>query len=117
MPCPAWFRRSAAWFAIAAARCTIVVAAVTYVVATALLVLVVAPHVPSGNLALGSLGGVFGVFVVSSVAPAFLTAMLVRQSRRVWGVARIAATYLPLFLLVAALQLGGAAAEAWWPVN
>jgi hypothetical protein len=91
------------------------IAGLTYAVATAVLMLGVAPRVPSGVLAAGSMGGAFGMLIVASLLPAFATAMLVRQSRRAWGLARMAATYLPLFLLVAALQFGGSAAEAWWP--
>jgi hypothetical protein len=91
------------------------IAGLTYVAATAVLMLWIAPHVSSGALAVASPGGAFGLLIVASLLPAFATAMMVRQSRQAWGVTRMVAAYLPLFLLVVALQFGGSAAEAWWP--
>jgi hypothetical protein len=87
-------------------------AVLTYAAATTALLTLVAPLVQPDALALGSAGSALGVFVVASLLPAFITGMIVRQSRRVWHVSRIAVTYLPLFALVAGLQfagLGGAA--------
>ena len=80
-------------------------AVLAYAVSTAALVAFVMPNMPAGVMAAGSLAGALCVFVVSSFVPAFVTGMIVRQSRRAWGVARIAAAYVPLFLLVAFLQL------------
>ena len=80
-------------------------AVLTYAVSTAALVAFVMPGVPAGVMTAGSLAGALGVFAVASFVPAFVTGMIVRQSRQVWGVARIAAAYVPLFLLIAALQL------------
>ncbi|HJQ59301.1 MAG TPA: hypothetical protein VJ890_20515 [Vineibacter sp.] len=93
------------------------IATLTYAIATTSLLLGIGPHLPSGMLAAGSIGGALAMLVVASLLPAVVTAMLVRQSRRAWGLARMAATYVPLFLLVAALQFGGSAAEAWWPLG
>jgi hypothetical protein len=80
-------------------------AVLTYAASTAALVAVVMPNVPADVMAAGSLAGALCVFAVASFVPAFVTGMIVRQSRQVWGVARIAAAYVPLFLLIAALQL------------
>lgn len=90
------------------------VAATVYVVAT---VAFVSFAGPVATLAGGSVGRAMSVFVIASVVPAIMVGMLVRQSRQRWSVARIAAVYLPLFLLMAALQVGSTAAEAWWPAG
>ncbi|MCW5745477.1 MAG: hypothetical protein KIT36_04665 [Alphaproteobacteria bacterium] len=87
-------------------------AGLTYAVTTAALIAIVMPAIPPGSLALGSANGAAGMFVVASLVPAVITGLLAQQSRRAWRVSRIAATYLPMFLLVAALQFAGPAAEA-----
>jgi hypothetical protein len=84
----------------------------TYAATTAFLIFVVMPALPPGALALGSANGAAGMFVVASLVPAVITGLMAQQSRRGWRVSRIAATYLPMFLLVAALQFAGPAAEA-----
>jgi hypothetical protein len=90
-------------------------AALTYVAATAALLAFVAPNLSPGTMAAGSIGSALCVFIVASVLPAFITGMIVRQSPSVWRLSRIAGAYLPLFALVAGLQLAGAGAGAWWP--
>lgn len=93
------------------------VAAVAYVAGTVALVYVAGSQAPMAALGAGSVGSAMSVFVVASVLPAIMVGMLARQSRRSWSVARMAAVYLPLFLLMAALQFGGSTAEAWWPAG
>ncbi|MCW5745218.1 MAG: hypothetical protein KIT36_03350 [Alphaproteobacteria bacterium] len=87
-----------------------------YVTATGLLLLLVAPHVSVGVLAVGSTLSALGVFAATSFVPAVITGMIVRQSPRVWRFSRIAAVYLPLFLLTAGWQFGDRLADAWSPM-
>jgi hypothetical protein len=89
-------------------------AAVIYVVATGLLLVVLLGQLPSDATA-WQLGNAtrraFIAFPVACIAPAFITGVIVHWSSRIWPLWQVAATFLPMFFLVAAIQLIAVAAR------
>lgn len=89
-------------------------AAVIYVVATGLLLVVLLGQLPSdaaawqfGNAARRA----FMAFPIACVLPAFITGVIVHWSSRIWPLRQVAVTFLPMFFLVAAIQLIAVAAR------
>lgn len=89
-------------------------AAVIYVVATGLLLVVLLGQLPSDATAWqvgNATRRAFVAFPVACIAPAFITGVIVHWSSRVWPLWQVAATFLPMFFLVAAIQLIAVAAR------
>jgi hypothetical protein len=87
-------------------------AGVIYVVGTVLLLVVLMSQVPHNATPyqIGFMTGrAIGAFLLASIVPAFITGLIVRLSLRVWPLWQVALTFLPMFFLVAALQLAGTA--------
>jgi hypothetical protein len=84
------------------------------VAATGLLLLVLLGQLPS-NATAWQLGyatrQAFIAFPVACVVPAFITGVIVHWSSRTWPMWQIAVTFLPMFFLVAAVQLVATAAR------
>ncbi len=83
-------------------------ATVIYVIATGLLFAVLLRQLPSEATA-WQLGNVTSrattAFLIASIVPAFITGVIVHWSARAWPLWQVALTFLPMFFLVAAIQL------------
>lgn len=86
-------------------------AGVVYLLATTALLVVVAyqalPRATSHEFG-DAIAGAMLLFSLPSIVPAVVTGLIVSQSSRVWTMPWIALVFLPMFLLILALQLFGA---------